>query len=90
MPMSRLPSLSALRAFEAAARRLSFKEAAGELSVTPGAVSQQIRALETELGIALFNRAPRAVTLTPAGRALMSDVTEGFMRIRDAVDRVRP
>ncbi|MEM6758803.1 MAG: LysR family transcriptional regulator, partial [Pseudomonadota bacterium] len=90
MPMSRLPSLSALRAFEAAARRLSFKDAATELSVTPGAVSQQIRGLETELGVSLFDRAPRSVTLTPAGRSLMPDVTQGFMMIRDAVDRIRP
>lgn len=90
MPMSRLPSLSALRAFEAAARRLSFKDAAGELSVTPGAISQQIRALEDDLGVALFDRAPRSVTLTAAGRSLMPEVTEGFMMIRDAVDRIRP
>lgn len=90
MPMSRLPSLSALRAFEAAARRLSFKDAASELSVTPGAISQQIRALEDDLGVTLFDRAPRSVSLTPAGRSLVPNVTEGFMMIRDAVDRVRP
>ncbi|MEM6389469.1 MAG: LysR family transcriptional regulator [Pseudomonadota bacterium] len=88
--MSRLPSLSALRAFEAAARRLSFKDAASELSVTPGAISQQIRGLEEELGVSLFDRAPRSVTLTAAGRSLMPEVTEGFMMIRDAVDRIRP
>lgn len=90
MPLRRMPSLSALRAFEAAARRLSFKDAANELSVTPGAVSQQIRSLEDELGVPLFARATRAVSLTDAGRRLQPAVSSGFMQIRDAVDRVRP
>ncbi|MEM6901257.1 MAG: LysR family transcriptional regulator [Pseudomonadota bacterium] len=90
MPLRRMPSLSALRAFEAAARRLSFKEAASELAVTPGAVSQQIRSLEDELGVSLFARATRSVTLTEAGRNLQPAVTDGFMQIREAVDLVRP
>lgn len=85
-----MPPLSALRAFEAAARRLSFKEAADELSVTPGAISQQIRALEADLDVKLFDRGVRTVSLTAAGRALLPDLTEGFMKIRDAVDGVRP
>lgn len=89
MPLSRLPSLSALRAFEAAARLSSFKEAAAELAVTPGAISQQIRILEEDLGVALFERAPRRVTLTAAGLDLMPELTDGFVRIRDAVDRAR-
>lgn len=88
MPYRRLPSLSSLRAFEAAARRLSFKAAAQELAVTPGAISQQIRALEEDLGVALFIRRARAVTLTPAGLSLQPDVTESFLRLRKAVDRV--
>jgi len=90
MPLSRLPSLSSLRAFEAAARRGSIKEAACELSVTPGAVSQQIKALEADLGVMLFERKTRAITLTNAGRQLQPDVTESFMKLRDAVDTVRP
>ena len=69
MPLSRMPSLSSLRAFEAAARRLSFKDAADELSVTPGAISQQVRSLEDDLGISLFHRATRSVSLTEAERA---------------------
>lgn len=90
MPLRRLPSLSGLRAFEAAARRLSFKAAAQELSVTPGAISQRIRSLEEELGITLFVRRPRAVSLTEAGRRLQPDLTEVFLQIRQAVDAVRP
>lgn len=90
MPLSRMPSLVSLRAFEAAARRLSFKDAAQELSVTPGAISQQIRALEEDLGVSLFARATRSVSLTEVGRRLQPDVTEGFLKIRDAVDQVRP
>lgn len=89
MPLSRMPSLSSLRAFEAAARRLSFKDAAHELAVTPGAISQQIRLLEEDLGVSLFKRATRSVSLTDAGRKLQPDVTEGFLKLRDAVDQVR-
>ena len=63
----RLPSLSGLRAFEAAARHLSFKAAAEELSVTPTAISHRIRRLEEELGCELFHRRPRAVALSEAG-----------------------
>jgi LysR family transcriptional regulator, glycine cleavage system transcriptional activator len=58
---SHLPPLSALRAFEAAARLLSFSKAADELNVTPAAVSHQIAALEADLGVKLFNRLSRAV-----------------------------
>ena len=57
----RLPPLPALRAFEAAARHLSFKKAADELFVTPAAISQQIKALESYLGVLLFHRLPRAL-----------------------------
>lgn len=90
MPLRRLPSLSALRAFEAAARRGSFKEAATELSVTPGAVSQQIKGLEADLGVALFERKVRSVRLTAAGQALQPTVSDAFLQIRQAVDGIRP
>lgn len=90
MPLRRMPALGSLRAFEAAARRLSFKDAACELSVTPGAVSQQIKSLEEDLGIPLFVRATRSVALTEAGRALQPELTAGFLQIRQAVDKVRP
>ena len=68
--MRRLPPLKALRAFEAAARHLSFKAAADELGLTPTAISHQIRLLETVAGRALFRRRPRPLTLTSAGAAL--------------------
>lgn len=87
--MHTLPSLNALRAFEAAARHLSFKEAAAELYVTPGAVSQQVKALEDELGLALFHRHNRAITLTEAGQGLLPVATEAFRRLSDTVERLR-
>ena len=65
-----LPSLKALRAFEAAARHSSFTRAAMELSLTQGAISYQVRHLETELGIALFQRSARQVNLTAEGQSL--------------------
>ena len=67
----RLPSLDALKVFESAARHLSFSRAAEELFVTKGAVSYQIRKLETSLDCALFQRAVRQVYLTNAGQELM-------------------
>lgn len=82
--MRRLPSLNALRAFEAAARHESFARAAAELFVTPAAISQQVRALEDELGIALFQRRPRRLNLTDAGRRLLPGVTDGFTRLAAA------
>lgn len=90
MPLRRLPALSSLRAFEAAARRISFKAAAEELSVTPGAISQQIRTLEADLGVQLFVRKTRAVELTPAGHQLQPSISQAFLQIRQAVDQVRP
>ncbi len=90
MPLSRLPSLLSLRAFEAAARRGSIKEAAFELSVTPGAVSQQIKALEADLGVPLFVRKTRAIHLTPEGQRLQPTISEAFLQIRQIVDEVRP
>ena len=69
MDRRRLPPLNALRAFEAAARHMNFTRAADELSVTPGAVSQQIQNLEDYIGAALFKRTPRGLLLiaTPMG-----------------------
>ena len=64
-----LPPLNALRAFEAAARHLSFKQAAHELHVTAGAISQQVRLLEERLGVQLFERRTRQVVLTSAGES---------------------
>lgn len=74
----RLPPLTALRAFEAAARHMSFAQAAAELNVTPAALSFQIKSLETHLGTAVFHRLNRAVALTEAGEALVPGVAEGF------------
>ena len=74
--LSRLP-LNGLRCFEAAARHMSFKLAAGELFVTPAAISQQIKALEAELGCPLFLRRPRALELTPEGARLAPAVRVG-------------
>jgi LysR family transcriptional regulator, glycine cleavage system transcriptional activator len=86
----RLPPLNGLRAFEAAARHLSFKHAANELGVTPGAVSQQVRALERALGIALFRRLPRSLLLTAEGEAFQPSITAAFRMIADAVEAAAP
>jgi LysR family transcriptional regulator, glycine cleavage system transcriptional activator len=85
----RIPSLSALRAFEAAARLRSFKQAAEELAVTATAVSHRIRALEDEIGCRLFVRKTRAVELTPEGRSLYSAVREGFDTIASGIEKLR-
>lgn len=85
----RLPALSSLRAFEAAARHLSFQAAADELAVSPSAVSHAVRALEADLGQALFVRATRSVSLTEAGRALAPGLSDGFEAIARAVERGR-
>lgn len=84
-----LPPLPALRAFEAVARRASFKQAADELCVTPTAISHQIRQLETYLGRRLFNRTPRSVTLTSEGVAFYQATRAGFSIIADATMRIR-
>lgn len=82
----RLPPLNALRAFEAAARHLSFKNAALELSVTPTAVSHQIKLLEESLGLPLFDRLTRALALTPQGEAMLPKVREGLECFAAAVE----
>jgi len=84
----RLPPLNALRAFEAAARHLSLSRAADELSVTPAAVSHQIRTLEDHLGVALFRRDGRSLLLTDAGQACLPGIREGFERLASAIDEI--
>ena len=83
-----LPPLNALKTFESAARHLSFLRAAEELSVTPGAVSRQVRALEEWLGIALFKRAHKQVSLTTEGRAYWDDVSPSLESIAAATARI--
>jgi len=89
MPVHRSPSLLALRAFEAAARRLSFTAAAHELSVSQAAVSRHVRSLEGDIGRKLFRRLHRHVELTATGRRLASELSVGFVRIRRAVETAR-
>ncbi|MEO6841494.1 MAG: transcriptional regulator GcvA [Bradyrhizobium sp.] len=84
----RLPSLNGLRAFEAAARHLSFTNAASELNVTQTAISHQIRRLEEELGIRLFVRQNRALTLTPEAKDYLPGVRAAFNDLRFATDRL--
>ena len=85
----RLPPLNALRAFEAAARHLSVKNAADELCVTPGAVSQMLKALEQDLGVALFRRVNRGIFLTDAGQGYLPPIRNAFRQIADASRRVQ-
>jgi len=84
----RLPPLNALRVFEAAARHLSFKEAANELSITQAAVSHQIKSLEDYLGVELFKRAGRGVQLTEAARAALPRLQDGFEALAAAVEMI--
>jgi LysR family glycine cleavage system transcriptional activator len=85
---ARLPSLNGLRAFEAAARHLSFTVAASELNVTQTAISHQIRRLEEELGLRLFIRQNRALALTPEARDYLPGVRAAFNDLRLATDRL--
>jgi LysR family glycine cleavage system transcriptional activator len=85
----RMPPLNALRAFEAVARRSSFKAAAAELFVTPTAISHQIRQLEEHLGLRLLERTPRAVKLTTDGSVLYDATALGFTQIARAVAQLR-
>ncbi|WP_169731267.1 LysR substrate-binding domain-containing protein [Leisingera methylohalidivorans] len=82
-----LPPLDHLRAFEAAARRLSFKEAANEMNVTPAAVGQRIRALETILNCKLFVRSIRQVALTSEGQLLFEDMSVAISAIRNGISQ---
>lgn len=85
-----LPSLNALKAFEVAARHLNFRLAAEELGVTQGAVAQQIRGLETDLGVKLFERLPRTLALTSEGRNYIADIRRAFETIARATNGLRP
>jgi LysR family transcriptional regulator, glycine cleavage system transcriptional activator len=85
----RLPPLNALRVFEAAARHLSFKEAANELSITQAAVSHQVKSLEDYLGVELFRRSGRGVQLTEAARAALPRLRDGFDALAAAVEQIR-
>ncbi len=85
----RLPPLNALRAFEAAARHLSFTKAAGELNVTQAAISHQVKGLEDILGISLFRRFNRRLMLTDAGQTYQPALSEAFDRIESATRRMR-
>lgn len=86
---TRLPSLNGLRAFEAAARHLSFTNAADELNVTQTAISHQIKRLEEELGTRLFIRQNRALALTPQGHDYLPGVRAAFNDLRLATDRLK-
>lgn len=85
----RLPPLNALRAFEAAARHMSFAEAARELHVTPAAVSHQIKGLEEHVGRPLFRRLKRGLELTRGGQALLPRLSAGFGQLADALEELR-
>lgn len=88
-PTPRIPSLNALRAFEAAARLGGFALAAEELGVTPGAVAAQIKSLEEELGAPLFVRGARGVALTPIGQRALPGFVDVFDRLASAVHELR-
>lgn len=86
--MRRLPPLNSLRAFEAAARHLSFTRAADELHVTPAAISHQVKALEEHCGAPLFRRLTRALVLTETGRAALPALREGFDKLAEGAARL--
>jgi len=86
----RLPSLNALRAFETAGRHLNLRAAADELFVTPYALSHQIRGLEEQLSVKLFVRQRQGLSLTPAGRTLLPQLSVAFVQLSEAVAAVRP
>ncbi|QDI77649.1 MULTISPECIES: LysR substrate-binding domain-containing protein [Leisingera] len=86
----RLPNLNALRMFDAAARHLNFGRAAEELHLTQGAVAQQVRRLETDLGHKLFHRHARGLTLTDTGRSYHAPVSQALALIRDATATLAP
>lgn len=86
----RLPPLNSLRAFDAAARHLSFKLAANELCVTPGAVSQQVKALEQTIGVTLFKRLPNRLVLSTQGESYQSATGKAFGIISEATEELAP
>lgn len=85
-----LPSLNGLRVFEVVTRHLNFRLAAEELGVTQGAVAQQIRGLEAELGLKLFERQPRTLALTEAGRSYVANIRRAFELIAEATEMLKP
>jgi len=84
-----LPSLTSLAAFEASARHRSFKRAAAELNVTPGAISRQIKSLEAELGVDVFVRTQQGIVLSTKGEELYAVVSSAFSRTSEAVQRIK-
>lgn len=86
----RLPNLAALRAFEAAARHGNFSRAAEEIHVTHGAISHQVRALEEELGVALFIRNGKRISVTPEGERFATTLRNALGEIAAAADALRP
>lgn len=84
-----LPPLNSLRAFEAAARHLSFRKAAEELHVTPAAISHQLKGLEDYLGVRLFRRGNRRIELTPVAQVAARHLQVGFKAIVEAVEQLR-
>src|SRR5204862_4857470 len=88
-PMKRsLPPLNGLRAFEAAARHMSFTDAAEELSVTQAAISHQVRGLEQRLGLKLFVRRNRSLLLSEAGQAYLPAVRAAFDQLNEATEKL--
>lgn len=89
LPLQELPSLDLLQSFEAVARHLSFTNAARELHITQSAVSHQIRALESYLGVSLFLRQNRRVLLSPEGQVLFPAVISAFQGLGEALEQVQ-
>lgn len=85
----RLPSLKFLKTFQLAAARLSFKAAAEELCITPSAVSHQIKTLEEQLGVSLFDRGPHSLSLTDAGRNYLQHMDAVFSRLESVTEQLR-
>ena len=87
-PLRRLPPLNALRSYEAAARHLSFTKSAGELGVTPAAISHQVKMLEEHISVALFQRVNRQLVLTEAGEACLPGIRTAFQGLAAAIDSI--
>jgi LysR family glycine cleavage system transcriptional activator len=90
MPSLRLPPLNAIRAFEAAARLGSYVEASKSLHVTQPAIGRHVKLLEEWLGVQLFQRTPRGVTLTPAGQRYYTKIANALQQIADASNELTP
>jgi LysR family transcriptional regulator, glycine cleavage system transcriptional activator len=88
--MSKIPPLNGLRAFDVAGRFLNFRAAADELGVTQGAVAQHVRQLEAHLGVPLFERLPKGLAFTSAGRSYHVNVAAAFDALRNATEQLKP